>query len=212
MLPIKPLVIFDFDGTIADSIPQALEMYNELAREFGLQSVSKEQFVLLQSQSITSIIKELDISWLRIPALIKRGRELIGQRLDFLSPCNGMPQFIQFLNDNEHCYGVLTSNSVENVDRFFSRHEIPMPAFIDSVPRLRNKSVYLKKRRRQYGGRPLIYVGDEVRDIEAARKARISSIAVDWGFNTRESLIKAGPTEVVSNTEQLRLRITRIAG
>lgn len=212
VLPAKPLVIFDFDGTIADSIPQALDMYNELALEFGLQSISQEQFVSLQSRSINIIIKELGISWLKIPSLIKRGRELIGQRLDFLTPCNGMPQFIQFLNDNEHCYGVLTSNSVENVDRFFSRHDIPMPAFIDSVSRLRNKSVYLKKRRRQYDGRPLIYVGDEVRDVEAARKAKISAIAVDWGFNTRESLIKAGPNEVVSNTEQLRLRINSIAG
>ncbi|MDH5218797.1 MAG: HAD hydrolase-like protein [Gammaproteobacteria bacterium] len=211
MLPIKPLVIFDFDGTIADSIPQALEMYNELAKEFRLQSISQEEFVLLQSESINAIIKKLGISWLRMPALIKRGRELMGQKLDLITPCRGMSQIIQFLNDNDQHYGVLTSNSVENVERFFSRHEMPLPAFIDSVSRLRNKSTYIKTRRRQYEGRPLIYVGDEVRDIEAARKARISSVAVDWGFNTREKLKKADPTEMVSNAEQLRLAIIRIA-
>lgn len=211
MLPIKPLVIFDFDGTIADSIPQALEMYNELAKEFRLQSVSQEAFVLLQSESINSIIKKLGISWLRMPVLIKRGRVLMGQRLDLLTPCCGMPQIIQSLNDSGQHYGVLTSNSVENVERFCFRHEIPLPAFIDSVSRLRNKSTYLKTRKRQYDGRPLIYVGDEVRDIEAARKARISSVAVDWGFNTRERLKKAEPTEVVSDAEQLRLAIEKIA-
>ena len=210
VLFIKPLVIFDFDGTIADSIPQALDMYNELAQEFGLQSISQEQFVALRSQSINGIIKKLGISWLRMPALIKRGRELMGQRLDTLWPCSGMPQIIQFLNDSEHDYGVLTSNSVENVERFFVRHEIPMPTFIDSVSSLRNKSTYLKTRRREFEGRPLIYVGDELRDIEAAHKARITSIAVDWGFNTRERLKKAGPDEMVSNTEQLRLAIDRI--
>jgi phosphoglycolate phosphatase len=49
----------------------------------------------------------------------------------------------------------------------------------------------------------VIYVGDETRDIEAARKIQIQVIAVSWGFNSREVLAEQKPDFLISHPSQL---------
>ena len=49
----------------------------------------------------------------------------------------------------------------------------------------------------------IIYVADEVRDIEAARKAGVKIICVSWGYNDKSSLEKNNPDALVDNTDQL---------
>ncbi|PSB03825.1 HAD family hydrolase, partial [Merismopedia glauca] len=49
----------------------------------------------------------------------------------------------------------------------------------------------------------VIYVGDETRDIEAARKSKIKAIAVCWGFNFREILAKYKPDFLIDRPSQL---------
>jgi phosphoglycolate phosphatase len=211
MLEHKPVVIFDFDGTIVDSIPTALTAYNQLAEEFRLKSIDHEQFVALRGKSLPAILSELEIPWLKIPQLLLRGRELMAKEIDNMSPCDGMAELVEQMREREYVVAILTSNATENVERFFARNGISKPTFIDTVSRLQRKSDFLKKRQKQYKGNRLIYVGDEVRDIEAARKAGIHSIAVEWGFNTRESLLAATPTELVTDSQQLLAAVDRIA-
>jgi len=50
----------------------------------------------------------------------------------------------------------------------------------------------------------VFYVCDEVRDIEAARKSGISSIAVTWGYNTKDALIKENPDFLANTPDELR--------
>lgn len=47
------------------------------------------------------------------------------------------------------------------------------------------------------------YIGDEVRDVEAAHAAKINSIAVSWGFNSNAKLQQANPSQLISNFEEL---------
>ena len=54
----------------------------------------------------------------------------------------------------------------------------------------------------------VFYVCDEVRDIEAARKSGIKSIAVTWGYNTKGALIKENPDFLVNSPDELRNIIT----
>jgi phosphoglycolate phosphatase-like HAD superfamily hydrolase len=46
-------------------------------------------------------------------------------------------------------------------------------------------------------------VCDEVRDIEAAKKSGIKSIAVAWGYNTKDALIKENPDFLVNSPDEL---------
>lgn len=48
-----------------------------------------------------------------------------------------------------------------------------------------------------------MYVGDEVRDIDAAKAVGLISVAVCWGFNSRFALEKAQPSFIADNPEEL---------
>ena len=47
------------------------------------------------------------------------------------------------------------------------------------------------------------YIGDETRDIEAAKKQGVKTVAVTWGAESRELLKKATPDKIISNPRDL---------
>ena len=57
--------------------------------------------------------------------------------------------------------------------------------------------------RQKNSSKPYYYIGDEVRDIEAAKEAGINSVAVTWGFSDLAQLKKAKPFALITKPEQL---------
>jgi phosphoglycolate phosphatase len=101
---------------------------------------------------------------------------------------------------------VLTSNSSENVEVFLNQFGIRKHfEFISTCPKLRGKAKHLSAIARTYSLSPLnmIYIGDEVRDIKAAKRAAVSVAAVTWGFNTKEALSKHEPDWLISTPDEL---------
>ncbi|MEL6192210.1 MAG: HAD hydrolase-like protein, partial [Bacteroidota bacterium] len=71
----KKLLVFDFDGTIANTPVIAIRIINELSDEFGYRKVSSEEFGILKEKKIPEIKKMTGLSWWKIPTLVKRARE-----------------------------------------------------------------------------------------------------------------------------------------
>jgi phosphoglycolate phosphatase len=49
----------------------------------------------------------------------------------------------------------------------------------------------------------VIYVGDEDRDIIAAKKAKIKNIAVSWGYNSKNKLRQLNPDFLVNSPKEM---------
>ena len=58
-------------------------------------------------------------------------------------------------------------------------------------------------RQKHFQPESVIYVGDETRDIESAKKANIKVIAVSWGFNSPEALSKQNPDFLIHHPHEL---------
>ena len=56
---------------------------------------------------------------------------------------------------------------------------------------------------RKLDAKTTIYVGDEVRDIEASKRVGIDIISVSWGLNSHEILAKYPPTYLIDKPEEL---------
>jgi len=76
---------------------------------------------------------------------------------------------------------------------------------VSTIPKLSGKAKNLKAIMRTFNLVPdeTFFVGDELRDIKAGKKAGIPTAAVTWGFNSEKSLREAEPTYVVSDTTML---------
>jgi len=101
--------------------------------------------------------------------------------------------------------GILSSNSSNNVTEFLNNHDLNFFDFISASSRIWGKNINLKKLLLSHGFNmdEVVYVGDEVRDIIAAKKVGIRVAAVTWGYNSKKALRSQKPDYLISSPEEL---------
>lgn len=204
------VLIFDFDGTIADSFDAVLDIANRLAPEFGYPLTPPEAAKHLKNSSSRDIIRQSQVAFWQIPFLLKRLRSELHHQIRHLHPIPGIKEALQALHQQGHHLGIVTSNSQENVTTFLEIHGLSdLFDFIGSGLTVFGKGRVIQATLRQYRLDPatVIYVGDETRDIEAARKIGIPSIAVSWGFNSSQALAKHHPDVLIHHPEELIIAV-----
>lgn len=203
------MLVFDFDGTIADTLGESRHIYNQMAPDFGLRQVEEHELDHLRHLSLNQLLDHLKIPKRRVPALISRGTGLMRGNITRLQMISGMAEVLVEMRRHVHSYGILTSNATANVDLFLKNHGLRDHFdFISSTSKLTGKAKHLKAIRKTFSLRSeeILYVGDELRDVKASQKAGIPIAAVTWGFNSRESLAAASPDHLMDHpTDFLRL-------
>jgi len=205
------MIIFDFDGTIADSLETVCEIYNELAPAYDLVPIGPENLPVLRELGIRKLLKRLALKPRHLPHVLNQGRKMLRERIEEIKPVPGILEQIESLHQSPRPLGILTSNSSENVEVFLNQFGIRKHFdFISTCPKLRGKAKHLSAIARTYSLSPLnmIYIGDEVRDIKAAKRAAVSVAAVTWGFNTKEALSKHEPDWLISTPDELAKLMT----
>ncbi|MGF1516062.1 MAG: HAD hydrolase-like protein [Elainellaceae cyanobacterium] len=207
------MIIFDFDGTIADSLEALIAASNRLAREFNYTEISYSQVRQLQTLSSRQIIQQSKIPLFKVPFLMKRLRTEMGHEIKTIKPIYGIEKALAQLKSLGYPLGIVTSNSTENVAAFLSHYHLTgIFDFTHSAATLFGKHRILKRlmRERRLDPASTIYVGDETRDIESAKRLPISVIAVSWGYNSKEILQKHNPDSLIQNPSELALAVRRL--
>jgi phosphoglycolate phosphatase len=189
-------LVFDFDGTIADTLGETRKIYNQLAPDYGLRQVEEHELDALRHLSLKQLLNHLDIPKRRVPSLLTRGTGLMRGNIERLQPIAGMGEVLIELRRHVHSFGILTSNASANVDLFLRTHGLRDHFdFISSTSKLTGKAKHLRAIRKTFSLRhdQLLYIGDELRDVKASKRAGIPIAAVTWGFNSRESLAAETP-------------------
>lgn len=199
-------ILFDFDGTIADTLSVLIEIANEVMEEMGRQPLSPQQIEHYRGMTIMQIKDELQIPATKIPSLVAKARKKLFGYRDELQPIPQILDVIQALRDKNVTVGMLTSNSKKNVDYFLHRHKAnDLFDFVYTGSSLFGKTRMIKKIIKKYDldGKKLIYVGDEVRDVTTAKKANVAVASVTWGFNSESILRQHSPDVVITKPKQL---------
>lgn len=189
-------LVFDFDGTIADTLGETRLIFNKIAPDYGIREVAAHELDHLRHLSLKELLAHLNIPKRRVPVLIARGTSMMRGNITELKLIEGMPEVLVELRRHVRNFGVLTSNATANVDLFLRSHGLREHFdFISSTSKLTGKAKHLKAIRKTFSlrGEEMLYVGDELRDVKASQKAGIPIAAVTWGFNSRESLAAAKP-------------------
>ena len=189
-------LVFDFDGTIADTLGETRRIFNRLAPDYGIREVAEHELDHLRHLSLKELLEHLHIPKRRVPALIARGTGMMRGNITQLQMIAGMSEVLIELRRHVRSFGVLTSNATANVDLFLRTHGLrDQFDFISSTSKLTGKAKHLKAILKTFSLRPgeLLYIGDELRDVKASQKAGIPIAAVTWGFNSRESLAASKP-------------------
>jgi phosphoglycolate phosphatase len=202
----QKVIIFDFDGTIADTVDALISIANRLAIEFSYIQITPEELILLRNLTAREIISYSGISVFKIPFLVKRVKAELKDKIHDLKPIDGIQAALVELKNQEYRLGIITSNSQDNVTAFLKHHNLDyLFEFTYSGITIFGKTTIINNilRQKQIKPQTVIYVGDETRDIEASKKANIKVIAVSWGFNSAEALAKQNPDFLIHQPNQL---------
>ena len=201
----KTTVIFDFDGTIADSLHLFIEAINKFSGNFKYKKIRPGDIGMLREKRPKQVLRHLDISLLKLPFVLKKVRREINRGVAQAEPAVQIRDTLLDLKKNGCEIGILTSNTEQNVKEFLINNDLDVFDFLYSGNSVFGKGRVLRSiiNRRGSGENETFYVGDEVRDIDAARRTGVRMIAVGWGFNTVGALKKEKPDHVAETPEQI---------
>lgn len=202
--PQHTYLLFDFDGTIADSFAVLLEIFHELTN----QSLDEDpdKIAYLRQLPVPKVIKELKVPPLQIPRLIVKGRKMMGQHIHEIPLIEGMDTAIEKLYAHGFHLFITSSNSPVNVKAFLKAKQLD--GYFEKVYGgigLFNKAGAIKRimRQNRLQGELVIYIGDEARDVEAARRAGVAMAAVGWGINDPRLLALHHPNIIADSPQKL---------
>ncbi len=203
-------VIFDFDGTIADTLPLAIDCAEQTLGDLNL---SDEKIERYRNMTVLQLVRELKVPVHRIPKYAVFARGYIKKHRDEIKFFKGVSETIKLLHEREYQLYIVSSNSVENINFLLNKMDLGA-SFISVVGGVGvfGKTIALKSVIRKFNIDKdcVTYVGDEVRDIKAAKKVGVPVISVTWGFNGKKILSDNKPSDMADKPQELAEKINKL--
>lgn len=201
----KKLLLFDFDGTIADTFHLIVAISNRLSSEFAFNFIEPHEVDILKNNTAEQTIEYLKVPKLKIPKILLRARDELHRNIDDVQPIRGLAEILIQLKSQGFVMGIITTNSQKNVKAFLKQHDLNIFDFVSSTSKIFGKSRSLKRLIKTHNFKltQAFYIGDEIRDIRAAQKAGIRMVAVTWGFNSKKALARHRPDFLADKPREL---------
>jgi|GEM_PF-73697 len=190
----RQAVIFDFDGTIADSFEYVFNFLKEEAH--NTRAYKAKEMKALRMLSMKDLSLELGIPYWRLPMMYFRGRRVMREHMEHVEPFDGMIEVIRQLHQDGYLLFIASSNSGRNIRHLLRRQgilscfkAIRSSAGITGKPALIRQLMIRYRLSKHY----VWYVGDETMDVRSSERAGVRSLAVGWGFADPKKLMKLGP-------------------
>lgn len=177
-----------------------------MQKKINSRVVTKEEIPIYQAKNPIEIINSLKIPYLYIPILLSDIWKTIGKNIDSIKlfPC--IKDAILTISKRDILVGILSSNSKGNIKNVLSKYGLADKVnFIYSISNLLGKTSALKRilKEEELNKNKVLYIGDEVRDIDACRRIGIKVGCVTWGFNNKTLLVKNNPDYIFHSVKEL---------
>lgn len=197
-------LIFDFDGTIVDNLPYVFTLFQKNMLQKGI-DLSQYPIEELRQIGIKNFVKQVKVSKLELLIIYKNIKKEIRQHLEEYPPVKELATTLEKLSKDNKLY-VLSSNKKENINSYLKKYKLDIyfqDIFEDNS--YFGKHVGIKDiiKKLEIKANDVFYFGDETRDIVAAKKAEVKSVAVTWGFEGDKALSKLKPDYLLSNPKDI---------
>jgi phosphoglycolate phosphatase len=194
------LAIFDCDGTLADTLPWMRSVFNQLAHEHGFRPVEPHEVERFRNLHGLALLRELKLPISKLPRVLNSMRQRMAEHTEPFALFAGISEVLRRLSAYGVHLAVVSSNSQANVERVLGPDNARLIAHFRCGVSMFGKSAKLRQVIRTIAipHYQAIYVGDEIRDAEAARKAGVNFGAVTWGQHGEDVLRAQEPALVFS--------------
>lgn len=200
-----PLVLFDFDGTLADSLPWFQTVCNDVADAFGFRRIAPDEADLLRSTDAKRVIQMLGIPMWQVPLIAHRIRKMMTADIARIPLFDGVDALLADLKRAGVTVAIVSSNSRDNVEKVLGPERAALVDHFACGAGLFGKDAKFKKVLKQLGftAAQTLAVGDELRDLEAAHKVGMAFGGVTWGYTLADTMHAAAPAWVFGTREEI---------
>lgn len=199
------LVIFDSDGTLADTLPWMRSQFNELAVEHGFRRVEPHEYEHFRDLQGMALLRELGLPLWKLPRVVSAMRRRMAEHTGEFTLFPGISEVLERLTRAGVQLAMVSSNSRVNVERVLGAENVKRMARLNCGVSMFGKAAQLRQVTRQCGvpREQVIYIGDELRDGAAATQAGIAFGAVTWGQHSEETLRAQHPAEIFTTPNEI---------
>lgn len=200
------LAIFDFDGTLADSFPFFIRVFNQLAEQHGFKAIDPEMAPAFRHYNARQMMEQVGMPAWKLPFVAKSFISLMKQNAASISLFEHIDQVLLHLVDKGITLAIVSSNSYDNVSQILGPANTKLISQFECGMSIFGKTTRIQKVIKKTGipFSEVIYIGDQVTDLEAARKEKVAFGAVSWGYGSIESLRAHFPEEEFDNVSDIR--------
>lgn len=205
------LIIFDFDGTLADSFSWYRRVINDVADKYRFRRIEENELETLRGYDARTMIANVGLPMWKLPLIQRHMRKRMTREIDQISLFPGIDQLLQRLNSEGVALAIVTSNSSANVHRILGPQNSALIQYYACDASLFGKRAKLRKVLRASGVHPneAIFISDEIRDLHESQAEKIPFGSVSWGFNSIESLRRNYPDELFASINEILVKLTR---
>lgn len=199
------LAMFDFDGTLADSFPFFVSVFNDLAERHRFMKIAPESVSSLRGYSPRQMMRHVGMPAWKLPFVARDFIALMRSNVGAIQPFEGVAALLPALNRAGVGVAIVSSNSRDNVVAVLGadtaacvRHSECGMSIFGKASRIRKVLDTLA-----VPANEAIYIGDQISDLEASKKAGVAFGAVPWGYGSIESLMAHAPDEVFASVHDI---------
>jgi len=198
-------IIFDFDGTLADSTAVFASAWNTLSQKYKFKGIELKEIDTLKKLSISERSKLFDFPMYKLPMILPQFYKLYRQSLNDVHLFEGMKEVLLEIDKRGYKILIISSNSKDNILEFLKMNGIHCVADVLCSNRIFGKDKVMKKflKESNVSATEVIYIGDEQRDIVACKKAGVPIIWVEWGYDAIEVIQNEEPEYKVTTPEEI---------
>ena len=200
------LLIFDFDGVIADTFADMIRFAQEVCDELGVDhTVVASDISDLEIMSFSTFGQACDVSEKLIGEFVLRCTRKFAEKPTPPPIFDGMQDVVRELAE-KNILIVVTGNTTENVNAFLQCYKLQdcfqMVYGVD-MPGSKAEKILMAKQ--QFGTKndATFLIGDSLSDIRAARETNVTSVAVEWGHQELDLLLEGKPDLIVHSPMEL---------
>jgi phosphoglycolate phosphatase len=200
----KKLLIFDFDGTIANTLNVMYEIYKIMAKKYKLDILTKEAFIAYKKLPILERLQKQNIPLYAIPKIIRDSQKL---QMTFLTEAKPFEGIKDVLNELKTMYTliIVSSNKKDFIKAFLKTHDMKVFEKVYGKAEIFGKAKKIKKALKKMHAEvtDTIYIGDETRDLKACQELNLDIISVSYGYDDKALLLAEGAMHIIDKPHDL---------
>ncbi|CAN1507569.1 Gph Predicted phosphatases [Caulobacteraceae bacterium] len=209
-MPTYKLVIFDFDGTLGDTMGWFLDTSDAMADKFGYLKVDRSKLDTLRHMSARELMKVQKLPALKMPMIAAHFHKLMARDAGSIRMFDGAAEVLRDLHAAGVRLAVVSSNTEANIRVVLGEDLSGLISEFDCGASVFGKASKFKRVLKTLGvsAAQTLSIGDEIRDIDAARDVGLGVGVVCWGYTAPEALLAQKPDLVFATPADIVAQLT----